>query len=273
MTEGYSGEMHPHLDPVGRRLAFSSTRGGARSLWLARPDMSQAKQLTGGDAIDDRPAFSPDGSRIAFVSGRGGRQAIWVVGSDGGTPRRVGEATVLDTLTWSPDGKRIFFATPGDQLPRLVSMSVDDGRFEPLEGVSGHAPSWSLPTKRLAYLQVEEPPEISPRVRTTLVIVEGGQHHRYPIDPAALLQGFSNGLTAWSPDGRRVALVAAQSNLRNTIWIFDPDARDHFRQLAELPVTVGVRGITWSPDGSSVIVGQQETKSDIVLLDLASARQ
>ena len=269
MTEGYSGEMYPQLDPVGRRLVFSSTRGGARTLWLARPDMSQAKPLTGGDAIDDRPAFSPDGSRIAFVSSRGGRQAIWVVSVDGGTPQRVGEATVLDTLTWSPDGKRIFFATPGDRLPRLASMSVDDGRVAPLEDVPGHAPSWSLSTNRLAYLRVEEPPEISPRVRTTLVIVEGEQHHRYP--NAALSQGFSNGLTAWSPDGRRVALLAAQSNVRNTIWIFDPDSRDQFRQLAELPVTMFVRGITWSPDGSSVIVGQQETKSDIVLLDLASA--
>ena len=91
-------------------------------------------------------------------------------------------------------------------------------------------------------------PRISPTVRTTLVVVAGGQHHRYP--NAALLQGFSNGLTAWSPDGRRVALVAAQSNQQNTIWIFDSDARDQFRQLLELPVTVRVRGITWSPDGS-----------------------
>jgi serine/threonine protein kinase/Tol biopolymer transport system component len=268
LTEGYSGEMYPQLDPAGRRLAFSSTRGGARTLWLARPDATQASPLTGGAAIDDRPAFSPDGNRIAFVSSRAGKQAIWIVSSDGGTPQRVGEAIALDTLSWSPDGERIVFATPGDPLPRLVSMSVDDGGVEPFEGVSGHAPSWSTSTKRLAYLAFEDPPEISPAVRTTLAIVDGGQHRRYPI--AELPQGFSNGLTAWSPDGRRIALVAAQANLRNTIWIFDPAARDQFRQLIELPVTVRVRGITWSPDGSSVIVGQQETKSDIVLFDLAN---
>ena len=70
-----------------------------------------------------------------------------------------------------------------------------------------------------------------------------------------------------------MALAAAQANLRSTIWIFDPDAHDQFRQLAELPVTVRVRGITWNADGSSVIVGQQETKSDIVLFDLASSRR
>jgi Tol biopolymer transport system component len=268
ITEGYSGEMYPQVDPGGYRLAFSSTRGGSRTLWLARPDGSLASWLTAGDAIDDRPAFSPDGSRVAFVSGRGGRQAIWVVSADGGTPRRVGEAVVLDTLTWSPDGKRIWFATPGDRLPRLVSMSVDDGRIEPFEGISGHAPSWSA-TGRLAYLQLEEPPEIDPLVRTTLVIVDGGEHRRYPIK--ALVQGFANGLTSWSPDGRRIALVAAQANLRNTIWIFDPDAGDQFRQLVELPVTARVRGLTWRPEGSSIIIAQQETKSDIVLFDLTSS--
>ena len=200
LTEGYSGEMYPQFDPTGRRLVFSSTRGGTRSLWLARPDATQASPLTSGDAIDDRAAFSPDGSRIAFVSGRGGRQAIWVVSADGGAPRRLTEAVVLDTLAWSPDGERIFFATPGDRLAKLVSLSVADGRIEPFENVSGHAPSWSLTTNRLAYLQLEEATESRP-AQATLTIVQGGEHHRFP-NPA-LLQGFSNGLTAWSPDGRR----------------------------------------------------------------------
>ena len=268
ITDGYSGEMYPQLDPSGGRLVFSSTRGGGRTLWLARPDASQATKLTGGDTIDDRPAFSPDGKRIAFVSGRGGRRGIWVVSADGGTPQRVGDAIALDTLAWSTDGNWILFAGPGDPLPKLVKMSVDDGRIEPFEGVSGHAPSSSQSTNRLAYLALEEPPELDGGVRTTLVIVDGGQHHRYPI--AAMRNGFSNGLTAWSPDGRRIALLAAQANLRNTIWIFDPEARDQFRQLAELPLTVQVRGITWSPNGAAIIVAQQETKSDVVLFDLAN---
>lgn len=150
-------------------------------------------------------------------------------------------------------------------------MSVDDGSIEPFEGVSGQAPSWSPLTNRLAYLKLEEPPEISPTVRTTLVIFENGQHHRYPLKESR--QGFSNGLTAWSPDGRRVAVLVAQSNQPNEIWVFDPDTRDQFRKLHAFPVSVMVRGITWSPDGSSIIVGQQETKSDIVLFDLSSSRR
>jgi Tol biopolymer transport system component len=100
ITQGYSGEMYPQLDPAGRsRLVFSSTLAGNRTLWLARPDGSQLTSLTGGDGIDDRPTFSRDGTRIAFVSGRGDRRGIWVMNSDGGSPKHVGDAVSLDTLS------------------------------------------------------------------------------------------------------------------------------------------------------------------------------
>jgi hypothetical protein len=42
--------------------------------------------------------------------------------------------------------------------------------------------------------------------------------------------------------------------------------------MIELPVTVRVRGLAWTPDGSSLIVAEQESKSDIVLFDIASRK-
>jgi hypothetical protein len=41
--------------------------------------------------------------------------------------------------------------------------------------------------------------------------------------------------------------------------------------LIELPVTVRLRGITWSPDGSSVVVAEEDWRSDIVLFELANS--
>ena len=269
LTDGYTGDLFPIFDASGRRLAFSSSRSGSRGIWLARPDATKPTPLTTGSAIDDRPAFSPRGDQIAFVSGRGGHQGIWVVNADGGPPRFVGEGIAIDTVTWSPDSKRILFSTPGDRLAKLVTMSVDDGRVEPFPAPApGHAPSWSLTTNRLAYLELEEATE-SRLSRTTLAIMTGGNRRLYPND--STLQGFANGYTAWSPDGQRIALVANQANSRATIWICDPDAPDPFHQLIELPVSVRVRGITWTPDGSSVLVAEQESRSDIVLFDLTAS--
>ncbi len=130
LTDGYTGDLHPAMDPRGRRLVFSSSRSGNRNLWIAKPDGSDATPLTSETAFDERPAFSPDGDRVAFVSDRGGERGIWVMSADGGTPRLVGHANVLDTLTWSPDGRRIIYSTPGPALPRLSSISIEKGTIE-----------------------------------------------------------------------------------------------------------------------------------------------
>jgi serine/threonine protein kinase len=272
LTDGYTGDLFPSLDLKRARLAFSSSRAGNRSLWLARLDASQPSPLTSGNAIDDRPAFSPNGDQVAFVSGRNGQAGIWVVNADGGPARFVGRAIALDALAWAPDGKRILFSTPSDRLAKLVTVSVDDGRIEPFAAPGpGHSPSWSPTTNRVAYLELEEATPVRPS-RTTLAIVENGARKLYP-NPAMALQGFPNGIATWSPDGRRIALTSAQRNVPVTIWIFDPGARDQFRRLAELPVGVRVRGLTWTPDGASIIVAEQESKSELVLLDLANSGQ
>ena len=53
-----------------------------------------------------------------------------------------------------------------------------------------------------------------------------------------------------------------------TIWIADPEATPPLQKLIELPAGVRMRGITWTPDGNSVIFAQQDPSSDIVLFDL-----
>jgi Tol biopolymer transport system component len=91
----------------------------------------------------------------------------------------------------------------------------------------------------------------------------------YPNDKS--VQGFANGLTAWSPDGTRLALMAYQANAPVTLWVFDVQS-SQFTRLGELPVNVSVRGLTWSPNGESILVAEQETKSDIVLFDITTPK-
>ena len=58
------------------------------------------------------------------------------------------------------------------------------------------------------------------------------------------------------------------------MWIAEPEAREPFKKLADLPVTVKrPKGITWTPDGSAVILGIQEAVSDIVLFDVTLSHE
>jgi hypothetical protein len=82
-------------------------------------------------------------------------------------------------------------------------------------------------------------------------------------------QQFANGFLAWAPDGRRLAGAQVGANGQSALWIIEPDARAPYRKLADLPPTSRPRGLTWTSDGSSVIVALQEFASDIVMFDVS----
>jgi hypothetical protein len=74
------------------------------------------------------------------------------------------------------------------------------------------------------------------------------------------------------PDGKTVAIVSQNTNLPAAIWTIAPDAEHPvYRKVIELPLGPRIRGITWTADGSALIVGQHDWTSDVVLMD-SSAR-
>ncbi len=80
---------------------------------------------------------------------------------------------------------------------------------------------------------------------------------------------FNNAVLAWSPDGKRLAALNIVGNGGTSLWIAEPEGRDPLRKLLELPTSVLPRGMTWSADGSGVVIAYQDSTSDIVLFDLS----
>jgi Tol biopolymer transport system component len=271
LTDGHGGDLDPSQDPTSDRIVFSSTRSGHRNLWTARQDATDARPLTSGTASDHHPVFSPDGRRIAFVSDRGGRWGIWLVNADGGAPRLLAPATVFDSITWSGDGTRILFSTPSPGgATVLSSVSVADGRVEAFSTPSAAtAPSWSYAADAMAYLEttMEKLPAAAPvaRFRIRLRFVDGQGRVLFPNLPD---QPLFNGMVAWAPDGKRLAVVAVSTNAPAALWIVEPAAATPFRRVLEFQPTVRPRGLTWTRDGSRLIMSSQESLSDLVLYDL-----
>ena len=113
-----SGEWERHSrwarrsDPC-QESVFRSTVDGSRyvnypegTLWSARVDGTQDRQLTFPPMEVSSPSWAPDGRRLAF-NGRvnGGRWKIYVMPAEGGTPEQLipGEESEF-AAEWSPEG-------------------------------------------------------------------------------------------------------------------------------------------------------------------------
>jgi Tol biopolymer transport system component len=266
VTDGYGGDLDPNISPSGNRVVFSSSRTGERHLWTVRLDGSEMRPLTSGAAFDDRPAFSPDGKQVVFNSDRGGRRSIWVISADSGTPRKVVDVATTGSLSWSPDGSKVVYAAGAGSWPSLWSVSVKDGQVQHIATPGAVSdPAWNPTHDLIAYLE----PATSGPGYTKLAFVNSTGQPQYTTFPPApdISAGFSNGMLAWAPDGRRLAVVSQNSNAAASIWIVSPEAAPPFRKLVELPAGPRIRGITWTRDGTALFIGQHDSTSDIVLLD------
>jgi Tol biopolymer transport system component/DNA-binding winged helix-turn-helix (wHTH) protein len=121
ITSDGAQNLQPAWSPDGKLIAYHSRN--KRGVWIAPSLGGVAKQLTDFGAD---PAWSPDGERIAFQTDSPAdlNQAafsamppstIWIVPSRGGAPQQITKVGAPSgghgAPTWSPDGRRIVFAT------------------------------------------------------------------------------------------------------------------------------------------------------------------
>lgn len=121
IAEGLPFEMQPRFSPDGKRIAFTSDRGGGDNIWVMNVDGSDKRPLTSEDfRLLNQPDWSPDGRFIAarkhFTTARSlGTGEIWIyhVGGGGGyvAVKKASEALQkeLGEPVYAPDGKSFYY--------------------------------------------------------------------------------------------------------------------------------------------------------------------
>jgi Tol biopolymer transport system component len=131
LTTDPSDDFFPTLSPDGREIAFHSWRTGNRDIFVQPLDGGPVQQVTATPARQEVNAiWSPDGSALAFFDFEGRfdqvtRSPVYIARR---TPSGWDTATALAPLgnwpSWSPDGRRLAYAT-GTIADRIFVADAD----------------------------------------------------------------------------------------------------------------------------------------------------
>jgi len=221
--------------------------------WRLRPFSPQlplvASTLTSYPGMQSHPALSPDGSEVAFdwADSDTAVRHIYVVPLRGGDPHPLTSGAVADSFPeWSPDGTQIAFLRGYESLMiasrrggerRLGSAYLTGLSWSPDGHWIAHG-DWTADHRRTAIFETDPVTGVSRQLTTP------GLAPAFDISPA------------FSPDGKRLAFARCYSS--DTCSIFSMPAEGG---AARILTQNGCNssGITWDPDGRSVIASCQRS--------------
>ncbi|HWI85745.1 MAG TPA: amidohydrolase, partial [Sphingomonas sp.] len=232
IAQGLSYEHQPRFSPDGKRIAFTSDRGGGDNIWIMNVDGSDKRQLTKEDfRLLNQPSWSPDGRFIVakkhFTTGRSlGTGEVWLYHVSGGggvqLVKRASEQLQkeLGEPIYAPDGKAIYYTrniTPGPIFEYAQNSHTDLFEIERYDIETGEV--------------------------TTAVSGVGGSVRPTP-----------------SPDGKKIGFVRRDHG-RTSLWVKDFTSGSERKIYGELDRDVqetwAVTGVypnmAWTPDSRSML--------------------
>lgn len=255
LTTGSRRWSSPDPSPDGEWVVFYSLTRPEGHLYVARPDGTGLRQITGDEAIDRVPRWSPDGEWIAFFSTRAAPLELWKVRPDGSDLQQItqGGGTYL---AWSPDSTQI--AT--------------------VRGVAGDTTSVALfdPSRPWSEQEVEELPPMDEQSTPFLVNSWSPDGKRLVGSVGLKAQGIATydletgtyerlvdfgEWPVWMPDGKRILFVSGG----NGFYVLDTLTKEVRKVYSVTSDVIGPP--RYSADGA-VYYSRRVTEADVWMATL-----
>ena len=144
--------VEPTVHPRGRKIAFSSDRGGKVMIYSMNLYKKNIRRLTYQGSYNSTPDYSPDGQQLVFSGWDNGRTDVFIMNADGSHIRRLtsvkkadGEWANNESPYFSPDGQHIVFTSNQSGKYQLYIMNILSYRIKKITNdIYGYrSPKWS----------------------------------------------------------------------------------------------------------------------------------
>jgi dipeptidyl aminopeptidase/acylaminoacyl peptidase len=168
-ADSAAADWMPSWRPDGRKLAFMSNRVTPTNpgpdpdyeIFVMNADGSGVRQLTANALDDETPSWSPDGHKLVFQRDFNpiAEQVdydLFTMHADGTHQRNLTSSPGVNEqeADWSPNDRRIAFASDRDGDFELYTMRPDGSRVRQLtnnQGPDDRNPAWSPDGRRIAF--------------------------------------------------------------------------------------------------------------------------
>jgi hypothetical protein len=165
---GYLDANFPNWRPDGRWLCFYWGASLNRQIFVVRPDGTGQLMITDGSGdYAERAVFSPDGTRVACNTVYGNVRIIQLVESNGQLlpASRQTLPVALETVTWSPDGRRLAGTDWGrtyqsDVYVYDIETAILTKITHAGSGEAFQRPSWSPDGQKIAVVKKQSSQDI-----------------------------------------------------------------------------------------------------------------
>jgi serine/threonine protein kinase/Tol biopolymer transport system component len=248
----------PQATPLGGgsgQIAFASNRSGTAQIYLSNVDGTNVTPLTAMEDGACQPAWSPNGKLLVFISPCSKRgdffetaytaSSLYLMNADGTNITQLTNVPGADfDPSWSPDGKRIAFASMRDggiQIYTLDTTSLAVTRLTNTgSSIETSQPAWSPDGTMIAYMVK--------RVGTYQVWVmdDTGQKNEQVVRSGQTIWDFG---PVWSPDGKTILFSERRESGFSPPWLMSisyPVTSDAIR-LSQFQAPI--EDLEYSPDG------------------------
>lgn len=236
---------------VGLYLAYRP-QAASRSGWAEASSRIERRQLTANGKVNVA-ALSPDGTLFAYTTEGSEKSGLWVAAVDGNQTIEImsPEERLFYGLTFSPDGKQIFYSMRDEKYPQgaLFRVAALGGPHEKVLTDIACPITFSPDGKQIAFVRYS-----ADRKSTSIVAADVSSPlsetviASRPSETAFNLNGVS-----WSPDGKMIAAGGVDETTQASVVLLVEVVSGKVNRLGS-ETWNHVRRVEWAPDGTGIFV-------------------